>query len=113
MKKKNNVTASEPSRFEPTDDDIRAYAYDLYEQRGRDPGHDLDDWLEARAYLQSLSKPHRSHPLRMPLIRALSAARRQAQSGRLLSQWQIRMLHPQAQAEATQYLLTQRPQGTA
>ncbi len=61
MKRKNNVKASEPTRFEPTEDDIRAYAYHLYEQRGRDPGHDLDDWLEARAYLQSLSKPHRSH----------------------------------------------------
>jgi hypothetical protein len=26
---------------------IRRYAYELYEQRGREDGHDLDDWLRA------------------------------------------------------------------
>jgi len=26
---------------------IRSYAYTLYEQRGRQHGHDLDDWLRA------------------------------------------------------------------
>jgi hypothetical protein len=30
---------------------IRDYAYHLYEQSGRVPGHDLDHWLEARACL--------------------------------------------------------------
>lgn len=29
--------------------DIRDHAYELYEQRGREPGHDLDDWLCAEA----------------------------------------------------------------
>jgi hypothetical protein len=28
---------------------IRRRAYDLYEQRGRADGHDLDDWLQAEA----------------------------------------------------------------
>jgi hypothetical protein len=28
-------------------DAIGAYAYSLYEQRGREHGHDLDDWLRA------------------------------------------------------------------
>ena len=28
---------------------IRARAYQLYELRGRDDGHDLDDWLQAEA----------------------------------------------------------------
>jgi len=28
-------------------DTIRSYAYSLYEQRGREHGHDLDDWLRA------------------------------------------------------------------
>lgn len=26
---------------------VRVRAYQLYEERGRRPGHDLDDWLEA------------------------------------------------------------------
>ena len=30
-------------------DQIRARAYQLYEQRGRDHGHELDDWLQAEA----------------------------------------------------------------
>lgn len=28
---------------------IRCRAYELYEQRGRNDGHELDDWLEAEA----------------------------------------------------------------
>ena len=28
-------------------DTIAHRAYELYEQRGREPGHDLDDWLMA------------------------------------------------------------------
>jgi len=28
---------------------IRTRAYELYEQRGRDKGRDLDDWLQAEA----------------------------------------------------------------
>lgn len=32
---------------------IRRRAYDLYEKRGRQPGHDLDDWLEAERGLLS------------------------------------------------------------
>lgn len=27
--------------------DIRRRAYELYEERGREDGHDLDDWLRA------------------------------------------------------------------
>ncbi len=30
---------------------IRQRAYELYEQRGRETGHDLDDWLRAEAEL--------------------------------------------------------------
>ena len=29
--------------------DIRLRAYELFEQRGREDGHDLDDWLQAEA----------------------------------------------------------------
>jgi len=34
---------------ENTEDRIRQRAYELYEQRGREDGHDLDDWLTAEA----------------------------------------------------------------
>lgn len=30
-------------------DQIRCRAYELYEQRGRGDGHDLDDWLRAES----------------------------------------------------------------
>jgi hypothetical protein len=32
---------------EATEEIIRLRAYQLYEQRGSEPGHDLDDWLQA------------------------------------------------------------------
>ena len=30
---------------------IRCRAYELYEQRGREDGHELDDWLQAESEL--------------------------------------------------------------
>ncbi len=35
---------SEPKQLE---DQIRERAYELYESRGREDGHDLEDWLRA------------------------------------------------------------------
>jgi hypothetical protein len=37
-------------------DQIRARAYQLYEQRGRDDAHRLDDWLQAEAELSQVQK---------------------------------------------------------
>jgi hypothetical protein len=37
-------------------DQIRARAFQLYEQRGRDDGHDMDDWLQAEAELSQVQK---------------------------------------------------------
>jgi hypothetical protein len=37
-------------------DRIRARAYQLYEERGRDDGHDLDDWFQAEAELSHAQK---------------------------------------------------------
>jgi hypothetical protein len=37
-------------------DQIRARAFQLYEQRGRNDGHDVDDWLQAEAELSQLHK---------------------------------------------------------
>jgi DUF2934 family protein len=38
------------------EEQVRARAYDLYEQRGRADGHELDDWLQAEAELTSKSE---------------------------------------------------------
>lgn len=35
------------------DEQVRTRAYALYEQRGCEDGHDLDDWLQAEAELTS------------------------------------------------------------
>ena len=37
-------------------DQIRTHAYQLYEQRGREDGHSLDDWLQAEAELSQVQK---------------------------------------------------------
>ena len=31
----------------PAEDEIRVRAYELYQQRGGDEGHDVEDWLRA------------------------------------------------------------------
>ena len=36
-----------------TDDEISARAYELYQQRGAEHGHDWDDWLAAERELQA------------------------------------------------------------
>lgn len=36
-----------------SEDDIRAYAYHLYEQSNGEHGHDLEHWYEAVAHLQA------------------------------------------------------------
>ncbi len=39
----------QPIRNEPqnVEETIRTLAYELYEERGREGGHELDDWLRA------------------------------------------------------------------
>lgn len=45
---------------EPREEDIRDYAYHLYEQSRCVPGHDLGNWLEATACLKANIPTHRS-----------------------------------------------------
>lgn len=40
-----------PSAVPPAEAEIRAYAHQLYVQSGCVPGRDLENWLEAEAYL--------------------------------------------------------------
>lgn len=37
------------SDFRPLEEQIRQRAYELYEARGREDGHGLEDWLQAEA----------------------------------------------------------------
>jgi len=39
--------SDEPTILIPTEQQIQQRAYELYEQRGRTDGHDLEDWLQA------------------------------------------------------------------
>lgn len=61
MKTKSTQSSARASVPELSEDDIRDYAYHLFEQRGREPGHELADWLEARACLLSSVPKHRAH----------------------------------------------------
>jgi hypothetical protein len=38
--------------------EISQRAYERYEERGREPGHDVDDWLEAERDLRGQSAEH-------------------------------------------------------
>jgi hypothetical protein len=54
-----NDKRSEPASkiLDPTqlEDQIRRRAYEIYEERGREHGHDLDDWLRAEAEITGTS----------------------------------------------------------
>jgi hypothetical protein len=39
--------SDEPTVLIPIEQQIQQRAYELFEQRGRTDGHDLDDWLQA------------------------------------------------------------------
>jgi hypothetical protein len=57
MKKTSHKKTARP--HEPHESEIRDYAYHLYVQGGCHPGHDLDNWLEAKAcILANIPKEH-------------------------------------------------------
>jgi hypothetical protein len=39
-------------RAQPPDEKVRNRAYEIYERRGGEPGHDWDDWLQAERELR-------------------------------------------------------------
>jgi DUF2934 family protein len=43
------AVAPDPHSLDSTEQLVRERAYQLYEQRGCEQGHDLDDWLRAEA----------------------------------------------------------------
>jgi hypothetical protein len=52
MAKAENQTEPTPEMMEQ----IRARAHELYEQRGREEGHDVEDWLQAEAEVTKQQK---------------------------------------------------------
>ncbi len=56
MKSSSDPTPITPRSQKPAEleDEIRRRAYELYEQRGRVDGYDLDDWLQAEAEVLSV-----------------------------------------------------------
>jgi len=49
LRKRESLSAPHPSSLELTEDIIRIRAYELFEQRGYEHGHDVEDWLTAEA----------------------------------------------------------------
>ncbi len=43
---------SRPASRAPTDEDVRARAYQIFQARGAVPGRELDDWLQAERELR-------------------------------------------------------------
>ena len=44
--------SDEPTALIPIEQQIQQRAYELYEQRGRTHGHELDDWLQAESEIK-------------------------------------------------------------
>jgi hypothetical protein len=59
MKKKSHPSTA-PART-VTEDEIRDYAYHLYQQGGCIPGHDVENWIEAKACLEANIPREHSH----------------------------------------------------
>jgi hypothetical protein len=64
----------------PNHDTIERRAYELYEQRGREDGHDWDDWLQAEREIatpeavdQTIGEPSAAQPTRRRRDRQESA----------------------------------------
>jgi hypothetical protein len=73
---KNNPSLTDPIS-QPSENDIREYAFHLYEQNRCIDGHDLDNWLEATACLKANIPTHRSsarlhHHVNGPVLHALT-----------------------------------------
>ncbi len=47
------VPTRQAPQHEPSDEEIRQRAYEIYLDRGTTPGRELDDWLQAERELRS------------------------------------------------------------
>jgi len=46
------LKSDEPTVLIPIEQQIQQRAYELYEERGRTDGHDVDDWLQAESEIK-------------------------------------------------------------
>jgi H+-transporting ATPase len=56
--------SDEPTVLIPIEQQIRQRAYELYEQRGRTDGQDLDDWLQAEREIKGTQANAQRHSFR-------------------------------------------------
>jgi hypothetical protein len=56
MKTRSITNPAARIRTPELEEQIRVRAHEIYEQRGRDEGHDIDDWLQAEAELTGKSE---------------------------------------------------------
>jgi hypothetical protein len=59
--KHNHGSNDQHSGSSPDQKKIELRAYDLYLERGSDPGHDFEDWLQAERELTNRDKVAMSH----------------------------------------------------
>jgi len=73
VKKSSAHTAHENSRESAVDlqEQICRRAYELYERRGREAGHEVEDWLQAEAEL----KAEQNKPAAVAAVKAVRKAR--------------------------------------
>jgi len=67
------ATHADIGSLELTEEIIRVRAYHLFEQRGYEHGHDLEDWLQAEAEIMGKKPGASAAPEPLPL-RAATAA---------------------------------------
>jgi hypothetical protein len=73
MKKTSVKSRPQPKQL-PSEEEISDYAYHLYEQSGRIPGHDQENWLEAKACLEACIPARHSHSRLHRLVNGLGPA---------------------------------------
>ena len=53
LRKQTSTTETQLRHDTSEEEEIRLRSYELYEQRGRENGHDMEDWLQAEVELSS------------------------------------------------------------
>jgi len=61
LDQKPSTTEPQPGSLELTEELIRRRAYDFYEKRGCEDGHDFDDWLQAEGEYWERQLPIPNH----------------------------------------------------
>jgi hypothetical protein len=60
MKHRNKANQPSPTENNPNQDEVARRAYELYQARGGEPGHELEDWLNAEQEVNNESHLIRS-----------------------------------------------------